>query len=416
MLGFIPIILIASAFLLGIFVLNERRSARKTLAEFKSRIEQAERVLKTRARLANEVAHEIKNPLTAILCSAETLDLLLGDKLPDEHRRSLKYIKEYGEVLLQLVSDFLDLNRVEGGQIQVHPEGCQLAQVLGGVLGILGPHAKQRSIDFQISSMPPNCSVLADPRHLRQILFNVVHNAIKFAPNRSRVEIECSVDKESIFINVIDRGPGIAKHLQEQLFNPEKRYENELPKQELLNVGSGIGLALSKRLIELNGGSIELISIPGKGTCITLAFNRYADNFKQTPMLEHRPLHKPLLGLSFLIVDSDSATRQSVASLLQAWGGVVEQVAEASQALLELSNRNFDAIMIDDRAESSSALELTKRIREQGDINSNPAVIVTGHTSEHKELVLKAGADAFIDKPFSGTALLESINQVKECH
>lgn len=387
-------------------------------AELQAQIQQAHQLLQQRGDLANEIAHEIKNPLTAILCSAETLDMLIGSGLHEDHRRSLHYIKEYGDNLLRLVSDFLDVSRAESGHISARPEVTTVLPCVESVIGLLRANAIKKNITVHCFSREPLLDTLFDPRHLKQIIFNLMHNALKFTPEDGEIHVVVERDfpHPSIKITVSDNGPGIPPHELERLFKLYSRYEGHAPAG---SAGVGLGLALCKALAEVNHGTIECESTVGLGTAfrVTVPFvARTADGVRQQSgsfvvSEDNSPLNvqgKPLCGQSFLVVDQDEGARNAIASLINAWGGLVDGVSQATDAVKALQERNYDAVMIDDTLAGSESMDLVRKIRDEQK-SKETTIIVAAKNPVNPEVAQGMGIDKCVAKPLNGKLLLRSL-------
>lgn len=386
--------------------------------ELRAQIQKAHQLLQQRGDLANEIAHEIKNPLTAILCSAETLDLLIGNTLQEDHRISLRYIKEYGDNLLRLVSDFLDVSRAEAGHVQARPEITPVIPCVESVVGLLKANALKKNIEVQCFAADVELDTNFDPRHLKQILFNLLHNALKFTPDHGRVTISVERDfpNPTVKIVVSDTGPGIPEEQRQRLFELYARYEEGRPEG---SAGVGLGLALCKALVELNQGRIDCESSVGVGTAFkvivpyvapeAVAPRQQSGAFQlahsNVPVLRDP---KPLHGQSFLLVDRDEGARAAIASLISAWGGVVDSVSKAAEAVRALEKQNYDAVMIDDTLEDADSLALVRKIRDE--LNSKETTIIMAATNPlNAELAQGAGIDKCVPKPLNGKLLLKSL-------
>ena len=396
---------------------SDSLAQRKQLVEMRRWIDEAQRVLHARAHLANEVAHEIKNPITAILCSAETLDLLIGPEIEDDHRKSLQYIREYGDILLRLVSDFLDLSRTEVGQVDSAPQPIEVIPCVESIVGLLRSRAQRKEISLEIRYDDAQLHCYADPRHVKQVLFNLIYNAIKFTPEGGEVEVIVSRDaiEPCVLIEVNDTGPGIPEGLQQKIFDLYYRYESDSCDDTQLEIGTGLGLAVCKNLVELCSGKIGVQSQLGIGSSFyfTLPIHEPSDS-PQVAMCSIEPAERPLLGLKFLIVDEDLGSRESVSKLIEAWGGMVDRVTMAKDALDALRINSYDAVMIDDSVASADGYSLPRTIKE--DAGHPTTVIISGADAQSKGDALESGADAYVEKPFNGTVLLESLVNLEERH
>lgn len=255
-----------AAFVAAISAWSDHRLYKIHIQRLKTELEYTRLQIERRGLLANELAHEIKNPIAAILCSVETLDLVLGDSIDKDHRKSFKYIKEFSQALLRQISDFIDVTRAEGGTLSAYPTDVDLKGTIDSVAGLLSSSAIQRRIKVNFEKDDSLSWVYADSRHVKQIIFNLLHNAIKFTNPGGTVEvsIEASHENSMIVVVVRDSGIGIPTEKLSRVFDPYARISEEKQGEE----GVGLGLTLAKALTELNGGTIRIDSVLGVGTTV----------------------------------------------------------------------------------------------------------------------------------------------------
>lgn len=310
----------------------------KRVARLESRNVELNNDCTRRAQLASQVAHEIKNPLTAILCSAQALDLLVGPKLEPIHQRSLKYIKEYGEHLLHLVGDFIDLNRVAGGAMKVKPESIELFPLLESLTGLLSGAASTRKVTLCLD-VDKAIVIRADSRHTKQVLFNLLHNAIKFSPYGGEVRVVAKSGKSIAEIEVIDCGIGIELQDLPRIFSPF--YTGSHGRDG----GLGLGLSVCRSLVELNQGNISAANCTEAGACFKVTLPLCQKSIEQTALLQ---LRNPLQGQRFLVVNHDQGVRDALTQLVTAWGGIAAAAENIEAAISELNHCYFDAVLIDE--------------------------------------------------------------------
>lgn len=393
---------LVAALVLAHLVWEHRRLQRK-ISVLDGQLKEAQGMLARRSNLAHEIAHEIKNPITAILCSAEALDLLVGKGLEPIHRQTLRYIREYGSTLLHLISDFLDLSRAEGGLLHPTPEAVAVAPAVAAVMGVLRSSAQHKSIS--LSSLQRDhdrdheLTAYVDPRHLKQILFNLVHNAVKFTPVGGSVVVELRRRSSgAVVIRVCDNGPGIAAEDIATLFDGGSAGARRCSDQH----GCGIGLVLSRTLVELQGGRIAVKSEVGQGAVFEVELPAYLSpanvSLKSSATVEEQPLR----GQRVLLVEPDRALGQAVSQLITAWGAMVHQVSAATEAVSMLRDHRYDAVVIDSLAEESSAQELAASISAK----STTRVLVASDKGTPEGLPAECRV---VQKPFNGEALLQSL-------
>lgn len=373
--------------------------------------------LNRRGRLAGEVAHEIKNPITAIQCSAQTLDLMVGDTLTPDLRKSLRYINEYSDYLLKLLSDFLEVSRCEAGANNPRPEVVQVREAIEAVAGLLRSSAQKKHITLTFS-VPDDICAWIDPRHFKQVLFNLLHNSIKFTPEHGSVEIgvrQIPHDR-TLAIEVRDTGCGIPEDQQATIFDPYTQHTQTQCDQgaEFMNTGVGLGLALCRNLVELNGGDIAVESSEGTGStfCFTIPKAATVTMVTQAPVALPLPaqssFYQPLLGQSFLLVDDDPATGDAIAGLIQAWGGAVDQVAQATEAIEAITAKSYDAVMVDNTLDGLNGYELASLLRDNAHARGTTIIIATKNSPD-EDRAQECGADRTIEKPLRGELLLQSL-------
>lgn len=416
-LGAVPLVaalLVAVSLVALVLAWRDLRILRAREKALESQLATVRNALKRRSDLANEVAHEIKNPLTAILCSAETLDLLIGDQVHPDHRKSLHYICDYGHEVLRLLSDYLDVSRVESGFVEPKPVPTDVRHAVESVQGLLRSFAQRQRVEVVLQSESEDVWADADPRMLKQIVFNLIHNAVKFSPPGEIVEVSMMAVRGGTSVDVLvrDYGPGIDPSLLGHLFSPDglgaiRRQTGGSGE----GCGYGLGLALVKLLVELSGGLLRVDTEPGLGSLFAFSLPAAAAPSRpEPPPFESRAglVNKPLLGQTFLLVDGDARTPETVSRLIEAWGGVVDRVSEASQAIQALAERRYDAVMIDDPADGAEGSELARALREDGRARDT-TIIIASVDPVAPNVAKDGGADRCIAKPFSGHMLLDSL-------
>lgn len=401
-------------FSLGCFIASWAcRRKTRALHELKQRAELAERNLRHLGDVANEVAHEIKNPLTAILCSVETLNLILGPQLEDSHRKTLKYMRDYGDHLLRLVTDFLDLSRAETDRLDVHKERILVAEVVSSLLGLLNAQAMERRITLH-AEVDEGLKILFDGRHFKQVLFNLLHNAIKFTPPGGEVRVR-ACQLPGVFkalIAVEDTGAGISKELTDRIF---ERYWTTRRAKGGENAGVGLGLALCRMLAEINGERLSVESVEGQGT--TFSFTAPLDVVALSKPVEVRKseafsMLSPLEGRQVLVMKDASDITDTVAPLIEAWGGIVQAVTQVEDLLRHIQTGDFDTVMIEEWPERISdkamvAKEILHSCREQGAMFfvSDDHFAVEVGSNESLDTI------GVLSKPYSGSQLLAQLTR-----
>lgn len=396
----IAVILVLSCLLL-FAVWQIRKSVLKT-RELQRRTRELERAVKQRAHLAREVAHELRNPITAILCSADTLHLLLMDRVEDNLLRCFGYIREYGDSILRLVNDFIDVSAGDIGQIRSEAKPTIVCDVVKSVFGLLEASANRKSITVTIEANS-DARALVDPRHLKQIVFNLLHNAIKFTQHNGEITIRLdrSVERSAVQIEVLDNGVGISERELKELFDP---YSPSRAERKHSEQGVGLGLPLTRRLVRSAGGDMEVESAEGSGTKIVVYLPLVETKWSEGNSKEHVTVPNPLAGQSILVVDSHNGARMTLEGLISALGGLAESVSSATEAVDALNDKQYSALLIDDEIEMSSVEELMKVLK-RDPRHAATKIVVARNSEEESELK----GDQEIEKPVNGMRLLAGL-------
>lgn len=215
------------------------------------------------------VAHEFKNPINALLLHVDLLHKGIGGKLSDTQREFVQNIHIGTKLLEDLVTDLLDIAAIEAGKINIYRHKVLLEDILSDVQSIISPLAEQKKIQLIVENKSSLHEIIADPKRLKQILINLLSNALKYTPENGKIKLSIDYDsrKNIICFHVKDNGVGLSKDELPQLFNEYYRAYNLLTTK---SEGVGLGLAVTKRLVELHDGSISVKSTPGKGTTFTV--------------------------------------------------------------------------------------------------------------------------------------------------
>ena len=362
--------------------------------------------------LAN-MSHEIRTPLTAILGYTELL-VEDGDLSQAPRRRveNLSTIKRAGEHLLTVVNDILDLSKIEAGRLEVEEVESDLPGVLGEVGSLMGARAKEKGIALQIKlgSLLP-VKAMTDPTRLRQILLNLVGNAVKFT-DQGKVEVTATVAHSVLCVDVEDTGPGLSECQVEKLFVPFAQADTSVTRK---HGGTGLGLTICRRLAALMGGSVTLHrTTPGQGSTfrVSLPLRVPAD----TPwteilhMVTEEALVAPPMTLSgrILLAEDGEDNQRLIAFHLKKSGAQVE-IAENGRIALDMIEQagedGYDILLTDMQMPEVDGYTLARTLRERG--SRVPIIALTAHAmAEDRRKCLEAGCDDYASKPIERAALI----------
>jgi signal transduction histidine kinase/CheY-like chemotaxis protein len=396
---------------------EEMRNNSLRLEADNARIQEASRL---KSEFLANMSHELRTPLNAIIGFAELIHD--GDVRPDmpEYAEFVGDILTSGRHLLQLINDVLDLSKVEAGKLQFHTEPVDLSALIGEVLGILRTSIASKGIRITSRVDVGVTDVVLDAARFKQVLYNYVSNAIKFTPENGRISVRVQPDEggpAAFRLEVEDTGIGIAPEDIGRLFVEFQQLDAGAAKQ---HSGTGLGLALTKRLVEAQGGTVGVRSTLGMGSTFYAIFPRQATI--GAPMPEPRSVPGLHIGAPTVLVIEDNAHDQAtlVRTLVEA-GYSVETAATGAQALARCRERTFDAITLDLLLPDMSGLDVLRAIRsDDGSYNSN-----INHSNDHRKnsdvpvivitVVTEHGAVAgfavhdLLAKPIDSTMLLASL-------
>jgi nitrogen-specific signal transduction histidine kinase len=399
---------------IGAFVLwrawRVQRALALQLREMRDLLSKTEHLLRRRAVLADEMAHEVKNPLSAIVCSAEALELLAGNSLPPDQRRCLGLIREFSDHVHRLVSDFLDLSRVEGGRVTPDPTDVDIKLLINGLKDLVGPSAARRGVALMVETSDEDLIAHCDSRHIKQVLFNLLQNALKFTPSGGSVLVRAAQhENESIALQVKDTGAGIDPKFLSRIFEP---YVSKSPGTDTEDRGVGIGLAVCRALLYLNGGDIRVESVPGEGSSFTIVLPLGVKS--EAPIgpgsfARRTDRAQFIRGTRVLVCEEDRGCGEAASALLKAWGAMVDQVNSASEMVERLGAGAYDTVLVSSNTIRSIDGSALSRAREGGAhvVATSPSKNSNAFSPEELE------ADAVINGPLDGERLLESLERLR---
>jgi len=386
---------------------RERLARREALQRVRHENEVAREASLAKTRFLATLGHEVRTPMTGVLGMTE---LLLGTPLDPRQRGYTESIRGAGEHLLRLVNDALDLARIESGKLELAEQPFDLRALVGDVVALMAPLAEARGLAFAVEFDPGvGDGWRGDPVRLRQVLLNLLGNAIKFT-ERGSVTLGVRRDAEAgIHLRVADTGPGLNAEQQGRLF---RRFEQaEGARTAARYGGSGLGLAICQELAAAMGGSITVESSPGVGTTfdVHLPLPEAVVPGTATAAAEAAPARP----LSLLLVEDDPIVAEVITGLLQAQGHRVSHVGHGLAALVEVATQRFDVALLDLDLPGMDGIALARHLRAQG-IRSRLVAITARADADVEPQAMAAGFDGFLRKPVTGAMLRQQLEGVPQ--
>jgi signal transduction histidine kinase/ActR/RegA family two-component response regulator len=363
--------------------------------------------------LAN-MSHEVRTPLNGILGYTELL--LRGADDGNENARLdfLKTIRDSGRHLLQLINDILDISKIEAGQFRVEPMSCSPDQILSEVISALRVSSAQKGItlDYRWEGRVPD-TIQTDPHRVKQLLVNLVNNAIKFT-EKGHVMVVATLDDNDggskLRLEVHDTGIGIAADKLESIFEPFVQSDSSLTRKYS---GTGLGLAISRKIAESLGGELSVKSVLGRGSVFTATVatgDLYGVKISYVPTLEAdasmEPLNRTSLeGVRVLVVDDTDTNRRLVSMFLTRAGATVTTAENGAVSIQAVENSQFDVILMDMQMPVMDGYTATTLLRGQGFLG--PIIALTAHAMRgDREKCEAAGCSGYVSKPINMDELI----------
>jgi two-component system, chemotaxis family, CheB/CheR fusion protein len=395
-------------------------SLKSALAQAQAAREEAERANAAKDDFLALVSHELRAPLNVISGWASVLERTLDragrddavNTTPDvDRKKAVATILRQCRAQAQLIDDLLDISRISSGRFALETRAVELGACVGMVFEGLQPAAAVKGVALVGSGFQSGHVVNGDARRLRQIIANLIENAIKFTPAGGRIEVAVSRAGPFVELSVADNGIGVSTDLLPRLF--EKFTQSDIGRTREYG-GLGLGLSIVRHLVTAHGGSVSALSDgEGRGARFIVRLPSVEVAAREPLPLTVPPQVTPELGLSILLVDDDRDGREAMQELLSYTGAAVLAAASVDEALHHLEARRFDAIVSDIAMPGRDGYELMRITRERERRSGQPrvyAVALTGFASLHdRDAAIAAGFDDHVAKPVDADALTQKL-------
>jgi len=395
----------------------EQRVADRT-AELLMANTELSRVMRSKDDFLSAMSHELRTPLNAVLGLSESLAEGVYGDMNAKQAQSINTIAESGHHLLSLINDLLDLAKIGAGKMELELNNANVEDVCQASLRFVLEQAQKKNLKLALAMDNKSVMLTADERRLKQILVNLLSNAVKFTPDGGSVTLEtkCDLESESLMFSVRDTGIGIATEDLNRLFNPFTQLDSKLSR---LYAGTGLGLTLVMKLVELHGGSVAVESEIGKGSCFTVRIpckglenairggDKGAVTISESTPANILPSNTPLI----LVADDNEINLMTVSDYLRANQLRVIQARDGLEAVKMVRQHAPSLVLMDIQMPLMDGLDAIAHLRADDQYAKIPIIALTSRAMVgDRERCIAAGANDYLSKPVNMKKLVKTIH------
>ena len=375
--------------------------------------ERAEAANRAKSAFLANMSHELRTPLNAILGVAQLM--AMNPRQDEENRRHVEIIRQGGEFLLELLNDVLDLAKIEAGRFECFPKPWSPQEFFQELEFLFRTRAEQKDLFFQYEAHGTLPQVLlCDPKRLRQIVMNLLGNAVKFT-HQGGVTLRSEFTDNKLILEVADTGPGIPAEMQEKIFEPFRQAGDSAQKIQ----GSGLGLSITRKLTEMMGGTVAVTSTEGVGSTFRVEVSAETvaapvETCGRKPWIPQVVGYRRTQGgpgtLRVLVCDDVPHNREVLEKILQELGFATLSAESGKECVEIVRNRKPDAVLLDLYMPEQSGFEAVTELRGLPEFQETPIIAVTADAfAETRDRSLQAGCNACLTKPLDAAQLIETL-------
>jgi signal transduction histidine kinase/DNA-binding response OmpR family regulator/ligand-binding sensor domain-containing protein len=378
----------------------------RILRELQIKNRQAEEANQAKSRFLANMSHELRTPMNAIIGFSEILVERLEQKLEPKYLGFLKSILGSGQHLLSIINDILDLSKVEAGKMEIFPETFPVRLAIESTCQVMKGLSARKNVSFEIDVPDDVGDIETDHAKFKQILYNLLSNAVKFSRSHGVVTIRVRRHDETVSVAVIDRGIGIAPEHLEEIFDEFRQVDSSATRQS----GTGLGLSLVKKFVQLQRGKVEVESTFGEGSTFTFTLPvRFEGASIPSPIVNPDGTVIPP-GHRILVVEDDDESYESLSAYLQSAGYVSLRARTGEEAIRLAGSMQPMAITLDLVLPGIEGLEVLRRLKSDPKTSATPVIIVS--MLDNRELGLAFGADDYFVKPVDWPRMLRCLANI----